>query len=327
MDNQVKILMICNDKRESDQLVPQLKRDNATLQIITSNEVSIEIYRSSPHIVIIFDHEDFAAVELLKYIQHEIDGAFSPIFLYLAYQRDFELLRELIREGMNDYFVLPEELPRLNTRLENVIRVIDEQINYQEETMVTGHALMKGEGKIYTFHSGKGGVGCSILSTLYAQTLKFESTADILFIDLNIQHGGAETFLGIERIRSYAELLPVMDKLNENHIRNVAVKEPYSDLDLLLSPQDAEIAEQMTDEHIIRLLRICKRVYDIIIVDIPTHMDAKNFAALEESDIIYYVKTLDTPSIVLFKRLQLDVDDRLQVVINRLERTFSIGCT
>lgn len=330
MDNQVKILMICNDEEECKQLIPKLKRNHAILQMITFSDVYKQINQISPHIVILMDHQELEAVEMMKYIQHELGFSFSPLFLYLAYQKDFVLLRDLFRQGMSDYFVLPEELPSLNERLEHAIEEMYERINsdVDENELATGHVFMKGSGAIYAFYSGKGGVGRSLLATLYAQTLQFESTAEVLFIDLNIQHGGAETFLGIDRIRSYAELLPVMDELNENHIRNVAVKETYSNLDLLLSPQDAEVAEQMTEEHVTRLLTTCKRVYDIVILDLPSHMDAKNFAALQASDIIYYVMTLDTPSIVIFKRvqdllkrLQLEVDDRMQVILNRLERT------
>lgn len=328
MDNRVRILLISNDYNRSEELILQLNTDNAVIQAITSNEVAREVSRVMPHIVLLHAYDGNAATELIQHIQQESIDNFQPISFYLADQQDFSLFRNLVREGIQDYFVLPDELDSLNNRLQQAIHAVTEQLTSKKEAIATDHALKKRKGRIHSFYSGKGGVGKTLLSTLYAQTVKLESTADVLFIDLNMQYGGAETFLGVDRIRSYAELLPVMDELNESHIRNVAVKEPYSKLDLLLSPQDAEIEERMTDEHITRLLRTCSRAYDIVIVDIPSHMDAKAFSALEESEMIHYVMTLDTPSITLFKRVQdlftrlrLDTEDRLQVVMNRLERS------
>src|SRR5699024_8387516 len=227
------------------------------------------------------------------------------------------------------YFILPEELQSLNERLERVIHAVYEQLKYQSEAVATGQtqALKKGKGQIHVFYGGKGGAGRSLLSTLYAQTMKFESTADVLFIDMNIQYGGAESYLGVDIIRSFAELLPVIDELSETHIRNVAVKEPHSKLDLLLSPQEADVAERMTEDHETRLLKTCRRSYDIVVDDLLVKINSLTFTSLAESDLIYYVMTLDTPSITnfkrvqdLFKRLRLDTDERLEVLINRLER-------
>ncbi|TQS76386.1 AAA family ATPase [Ornithinibacillus gellani] len=330
MDTQVRILLVCDNKDLKNQIISYINRNDASLRAISTREIKTEIDRISPHIVLLADYDHAMDIEVVQYIQHEISDSFEPVFFYITNLQNFTLLRELIREGVNDYFVLPEELPSLKERLERVMYVVKERIKYQTEALATGQTqpFKKGKGQIHAFYSGKGGVGCSLLSTLYAQTIKFESTAEVLFIDLNIQYGGAETFLGIEKIRSYAELLPVMDELNENHIRNVAVKEPNSKLDLLLSPQDAEVAERMTEDHIIRLLRTCRRAYDMVIIDLPAHMDSKTFTALSESELIYYVMTLDTPSITgfkrvqdLFKRLRMDTNGRLQVLINRLEKS------
>lgn len=121
--------------------------------------------------------------------------------------------------------------------------------------------------------------------------------------------------------------MPVIEELTENHIHNVAVKEPFSKLDLLLSPEDAEIAEKISEDHIVKLLRTCRRAYDFVIVDLPSNMDSLTFAALEESELINYVMNLDTPSMRtyknvmdLYKRLRMDTEGRLQIVLNGIDR-------
>lgn len=322
----VKLLLVCDDQQTREYLIQQIYLPHTTIHSTTSENVKKEIDRINPQIALIVDPKDNIGLELVQYIHTEMGDDYTPLLLYIAHEQNFSLLRSLIRTGVNDYFIIPDEIVNLTDRLNKMVHVLREQSSTQEQ-VVAGQALKKGKGQIHTFYSAKGGVGCSLISTLYAQTMKFESTADVLFVDLNLQYGGAEKFLGIESGRSLADLLPVINELNENHIHNVIVKEPFSKMDLLLSPRDAEVAEQITEEHIIKLLRTCRRTYDIIVVDIPSVMDTITYAALEEAEIINYVMSLDTPSIStykqvtdLFKKLRLDVEGRLQILVNRVEK-------
>ncbi|RLL46513.1 pilus assembly protein CpaE [Oceanobacillus piezotolerans] len=323
----IEILLVCEDEQVKNQLSKQSFADEIDLYTVSHNQAIKEMVKTLPDILLIVDSEDFPSMEFIQQIQSELNSSYSPVILYISYKENFIMLRDLIRIGVNDYFVLPDEIITLNERLIRMKRVLQEQKISKNEAVATTQALKKGGGQIYSFFSGKGGVGCSLLSTLYSQTMKFESTAEVLFIDLNLQYGGGDTYLGIESERSIADLIPVMNELNEQHIHNVVVKEPHSGLDLLLSPQDGEIAESIHEDHVIKLLRTCRRAYDFIIIDLPSHIDPVTFAALGESDLINYVMTLDTPSLRiyknvndLFQKLRLETKGRLQLVINGIEK-------
>ena len=62
----------------------------------------------------------------------------------------------------------------------------------------------------------------------FAQTMKLETTAEVILIDLNGQYGGVETMFSIESNRSLADLIPVIGELNESHIRNVSKTQEHS---------------------------------------------------------------------------------------------------
>lgn len=154
--------------------------------------------------------------------------------------------------------------------------------------------------------------------------MKLESTAEIVVIDLNLQFGGVDTFLGIESNRSLVELRSVINELNENHIRNVVEKERHSGLELLLSPKDAESAESVTEEYVSKLIRACRRIYDFVIVDLSSAVTETTYTALEESDQIFYVLNTDTPSLqvfkhveTLFQRLNIAMDHRMKIIVNQ----------
>ncbi|MFC4558659.1 CpaE family protein [Virgibacillus kekensis] len=231
--------------------------------------------------------------------------------------QDFDLLRDLTKIGVTNYFVLPVEEEMLKESLNNLI-----ETRLQGE-LGSSEVFKRGGGSVFTFYSGKGGSGKSLLSTVFAQTLKLESTAKVLYIDLNLQYGGAETFLGLESNRSIIDLIPVIHELNEHHLRNIAEKESHSGLDVLVSPRDAEMAEKIDQEFILRLMRASKRSYDFIIVDVPTWMEERVYTALEESEKIYYVMNLDTVAIrvlknveTLYQQLGINAADRMELVIN-----------
>jgi pilus assembly protein CpaE len=184
--------------------------------------------------------------------------------------------------------------------------------------------LTWGRGKVIAFYSGKGGVGKSLIASTLAQTLQLDTHYSVLLVDLNVQYGGLETYLHMEGQRHLYDLTPVLHELNDNHIRNVTVVEPHSQLEILLSPMNAEIGEKITEEHVERLLRAARLYYDYVLIDLPTEMTVLTYTALEEADHIYYVLYPDIPSLAvfgrvtrLFSQLGMDPMDRLQFLFNR----------
>jgi pilus assembly protein CpaE len=293
------------------------------VQYTTSLEVKKEIDRIGPDIVLLVQPEDGSGVELVQYIQAELP---EGIVIFLTEEQDFVLLRDVVRAGAIEYIVMPDELALLTDRLEKISELAQIQ-QRKKGANASGKALVRGRGKVYSFYSGKGGSGRTLLATGFAQALKLESTASVLLIDLNLQYGGVETFLSLDNNRTLADLMPVMHEMNENHIRNVAQRELHSKLEVLVSPRDAEIAEQIPEEFITRLIRASRRSYDFVIVDLPSHMNELTYAALTESDLICYVMNLDTPSVQiyrlaeeLFRRLRIDTAGRLEVVVNQVGR-------
>ncbi|MEC5424948.1 AAA family ATPase [Virgibacillus sp. C22-A2] len=279
----------------------------------------VEAYELKKHdaqLILILNSEDNSAVDDAQLVLSEFPNAY---IICVNTGEDFTVLRGLIRLGISDYYVFPGEEILFKERLYALAKKASSLMDRTSET----DTFKRGGGKVFAFYSGSGGTGKSLISTAFSQTIKLESTANVLYIDLNFQYGGAETFLGLDSSRSIIDLIPVIDELNEHHIRNVAEIEKNSNLHVLVSPRDAEMAEKITEDVILRLLRASKRSYDFIIVDLPVWMDERVFAALEEAHRIYYVMNIDTVAIRvlknverLFQRLGIITKDRLELVMN-----------
>ncbi|MDH5164172.1 AAA family ATPase [Heyndrickxia oleronia] len=309
-------IVIIGEENDQYKLVAESIVESFEVQLIETRYVRNEVKKQELNIAILLKSKTENPIDTIHYMRKENPNL---TILFIHDSQDFELYRDVIRAGATDFLVIPDELPLLNDKLNSMVL----QRKTMTELAATSGTFQRGSGQVFAFYSGKGGSGKTFLSSLFAQTLKLESTAQVLYIDLNLQYGGAETFLGMESSRSIIDLKPVIREINEHHIRNVAEKEPHSKLDVLLSPRDAELAESIDAEFIESLLKACRRSYDFVIVDIPSYMDEVGAAVLEDADRVYYVMTLDTPAIkglkhveVLFQRLGIITNDRMDIVIN-----------
>ncbi|RNB77181.1 AAA family ATPase [Brevibacillus panacihumi] len=321
MNTDMKILVVADYDSIQNLLRESLAQRN--VHYTTSREVKKEIDRIAPDVVLLVQPEDGTGVELVQYIQGELP---EGIIIFLTEKQDFALVRDVIRAGAIEYILMPDELTLLTDRLEKIAELEQHQ-QRKKGAVATGKAFVRGRGKVYSFYSGKGGSGRTQMATGFAQALKLESTARVLLIDLNLQYGGVETFFSLDTTRTLADLVPVINEMNENHIRNVSQRETHSKLEVLVSPRDAETAENISEEFITRLIRASRRSYDFVILDLPSYMNELTYSALEESDIIYYVMNLDTPSVQayrlvedLFRRLRIDTQGRLEIVVNKVGR-------
>lgn len=274
--SEIKILLV-SDHEQTLNFLKGLFDDFKDIETITPNDLETELDRISPDLIFLVESEEHSSVDLIDSI-HSVNPEIFIIFIALT--RDFDELRSITRAGVDEFFVSPDENTMIYGKRDSIVQAVIEAKRSKLETAVTTESFRRGRGKIFSFYSGKGGSGRTILSTAFAQTLKLDSTAQVILIDLNLQFGGVETYLSIESNRSLADLLPVALELNETHIHNVAEKERNSKLNVLLSPRDVAVAEEISREFISKLLRICRRNYDFVIVDLPVIVDENTFSAL-----------------------------------------------
>lgn len=326
MENNLNIMIVSDEEALMSQLKTIAETKTSHVIGVRSNEAIREMNRELAHIVIFVQTDSDTSVEVVQMLK--IINA-NALILFIANETDFTLLRNMTRAGVDEFFVFPDESSLFSSRFPNIVKSYSAKKVANEETVST--TFGRGRGKIISFYSGKGGSGCSLLASSFAQTMKLESSAEVILIDLNGQYGGVETLLSIESNRSLADLLPVIEELNESHIRNVAQTEEFSKMEVLISPCDPEILETLNDEFVAKLLRTCRRSFDYVIVDLPTAINELVVTAMEESDKIYYVLTPDTPSLKIMKqyeelseRLGLVLTSRMEIALNKLSKDYEV---
>ncbi|GAK13690.1 AAA family ATPase [Geomicrobium sp. JCM 19039] len=233
----------------------------------------------------------------------------------------FEVTRRWMKAGVKDLLIVSKELDRLK----EIVQYTRDHVRFGGQ-----HAAaidLSNKGNVHAFYSSKGGSGKTLLSTMVAQCLKVEHNSKVIMIDLNAQFGGLEVILGLNHSRSYVDLLPVLNELSIHHIQNITATEERTGLDVLLGPSNPETAEQVDDELIARMIRICQEHYDHVVIDMPSDLNSLSFTALNESKNIYYVLTPDSlglrslkHAITVFERFQIGKRQHLSLILNRVHQ-------
>lgn len=327
MGKQNKLLIVTDDATQAEDLRLKVSKDFPQTEHITVSEVRREIARLQPDIILICDSKDgTGVVQLLPYISKEVPEALA---IYLTENHDPIRTRDMHRAGIFDVLFLPDEINALEDVLTRAVRAQQKRAESKDEIEAS---FSWANGQVVAFYSGKGGSGRSLIASTLAQTIGLDSNNSVLLVDLNLQYGGIETYLRTEGSRTLHDLTPVLQELNDNHIRSVTQVEPRSQVEVLPSPADAEIAEQITEEHVVRLLRTARLYYDYILVDLPTEMTLLNHAVLEEADHILYTMIPDALSmrvlgtvLDLFSKLSVNPSGRLNIVLNRMSREVELS--
>jgi pilus assembly protein CpaE len=143
--------------------------------------------------------------------------------------------------------------------------------------------------RLFVFHSGKGGVGRTTIAYNAAVALGSTSGLRVVLIDGNLQFGDLRGLLRVPETVPSVLQLPT-DRITESDLQAVLWRDP-SGIDILLAPPRVEQAEMVTPRDVAKVLSLLRRVYNVIIVDVPTAISDVMLAYLDEADAIIVLIT------------------------------------
>jgi len=183
----------------------------------------------------------------------------------------------------------------------------------------------KKRGRVISVFSSKGGTGTTFVATNVAASLR----APTVLVDLNLHAGDLGLFLGVEPKFSVADLIENRQRIDDQLLRSYLT--PHSErLSLLAAPREADAADDIEAEHVFQVLEILRERHEYVVVDPQHTFDSITLAALDQSDDIVLVLTLDIPAIRSTQRA-LQIFDRLgyprhklHVVVNRFSKQIDL---
>jgi len=225
-----------------------------------------------------------------------------------------DLIIRSMRAGANEFLRIPISTEELRTVLDRISDFSTTQVE-----------APKKKGKMIAVFSSKGGCGTSFIATNLAAVM----SAKTCLVDLNLQAGDLPLFLGVEAKYSIADMVEKRSRLDDELIASLVT--PHSSkLSLLAAPKEADSADEIEPQHIFEVLQKLRESYEYIVLDPQHTFDSITLAALDQSDEIVLVLTLDIPAIRSTQRA-LEIFDRLgyprkkvRIVVNRWSKQIDL---
>ncbi len=150
-------------------------------------------------------------------------------------------------------------------------------------------------GHLVTVFSTKGGVGKSLLATNIAVSLADDDNS-VCLVDLDVNNGDVAIMLQLTPMRTLSDLPALNGEIDMDGIETLMT--PYSKtLGVVAAPVHLDASDEASNEDIGKLLDLLVRVYDYVVVDTSGVFDDHALLALDRTDTLVLVGTLDIPAL------------------------------
>lgn len=249
--------------------------------------------------------ESLPPIEALTQRRPDID------VLLVSSETSSAFLMQAMRAGVRE--VLPA--PASDAALQGVL----ERMLFKRNQL----AGMRGDGKVLVFISCKGGAGATFIAANLAYALASSRACRVALIDLNLQFGDAVMFVSDHPPPSnLGEVAREIHRLDASML-SAAMLEVRPGFHVLASPDDPAHAPDVKREHVEAIIRLARRNYDFVVVDVARTLDVLSLQALDMADLIFPVVQLTLPFVRDSKRLvslfqSLDYPpERIRMIVNR----------
>jgi len=239
--------------------------------------------------------------------------------ILVAAELSTSLLQQALRAGIRDVLAAPADTGQL---LESVARV-GETLTAVPGSGVPVDGDESGAGRVITVSSTKGGAGKSVVATNLAVMLARRATGPVVLLDADLQFGDVAVLLKMAPQHTIVDAVGAMHRLDGSLMQSLLTRHEPSGLLVLPAPIEPSFADQVTADHILRIVEVLRTFCEFVIVDTPAQFNDVVLSLIEHSDDVLLVAGMDIPNIKNVKlglqtlRLLSIASTKLRLVLNR----------
>ncbi|TYQ12970.1 UNVERIFIED_CONTAM: pilus assembly protein CpaE [Acetivibrio alkalicellulosi] len=245
--------------------------------------------------------------------------------IMMSVQGETEYLRKAMSAGARDFLNKPFSSDDL---INTILKAYDmESQRKQHSKVATVQENVK--SKVISVFSTKGGVGKTTIASNVAVSLARTTKKRVALVDLDLQFGDVAIMLNASVKNTISDIIKEINVLDVDVMEDYLVTH-FSGVRVLPAPVKPEYAEYITSSHVERIINTLKENYHYVIVDSSANFHETVLAALDMSDKILFVSTLDLPTIKNVKS-GLDVmetlrysKEKVRIVLNKASEQFGI---
>ncbi|KRF07409.1 hypothetical protein ASG88_00730 [Nocardioides sp. Soil777] len=258
--------------------------------------------------------------------------------ILLRHGVDSETLTVALRSGMREV-VEARDLAGLTTavhRARSVAKEISQTL--EDEAKAAANAAMAQaaaaqaaaqaaadapQGKVITVFSTKGGVGKSLVATNLGVALS-DAGHRVCLVDLDVNSGDVAIMLQLNPTRTINDLVAFNGQIDEDSLATILTT--ASDrLSLMAAPVRLDSPDHAAATDVGLMIETLKGMFDFIVVDTSGVFDDHALTALDRTDSIVLVGTLDIPALKALKLATGTLDllnfgrEKWKFVLNRAD--------
>lgn len=328
MKKKVRVVIIDDSvhTRESIAILLSLEKDVEVVGEGENGVQAIELARELKPDIILMDI-NMPIMDGMKATQAITAEGLDSSIIIMSIQGDKEYLKRAMTAGARDYIMKPFDTRELMDMMFHIYETDQKRRKKYTENI----GVEKVPTKIISLFSTKGGVGKTTIATNLAVSIANTTKKKVALLDFNLQFGDAAISLDVYVKNTIGELIKDMHNIEqEPDLIEEYMLLHYSGVKVLAAPTKPEYAEYITPEHIKKIIQVLMGRYHYIIIDNPQSFQDTVLCALDSSDIILYVSTLDLPTIKNTK-VGLEVmqslnysKEKVKVIINKSNEKLGI---
>lgn len=236
---------------------------------------------------------------------------------------DSDALAQALRSGMSEV-VATDDVDALRDavrRAHDLARDMALALAHATAPVTTVTGAPRPTGSLLTVFSTKGGVGKSLVATNLAVALADQGQR-VCIVDLDVQGGDVAIMLQLTPAHTLGDLSRIHGGIDASGVESLLT--PHSDgLSVLAAP--TMLGAPVPAESIGAVLGVLKGLFDVVVVDTSGAFDDYSLHALDHSELLVLVGTLDIPALKSLKLATGTLDllnlprERWRLVLNRAD--------
>ncbi len=233
----------------------------------------------------------------------------SPIFVVAADPRP-EHIVEVMKAGAAEFFFSPLDPQKLKGAVEKV----------RAQWVRPGRST---KGSLYSFISSKGGLGSTVIAVNTAAALAMRRKGGVALMDMSLESGDISALLDVVPATTIADIRKNYHRLDFALLQGAMVKH-LTGLNLLAAPKSPEDSENIRAEHVEKVFRLAKNLFESVIVDCTSmSVNDCSLEVFKASEKVFVLTDLSVPAIRNASRLMELMQKKgiaptkIEVVVNR----------
>lgn len=332
----VRVLIADSDEKDRQDLISLLEGDRDIDVIGEAGKVS-EVLELMPAL-----NPEILIMDVKLADSEAVTAAADIIFHYpwvqvilLSEQEDYSLLKKAMQAGVRELMLRPMQAQELISRVKQLAEAYRRTIKsrkdavefYQDSRPSNNKQQATQASKIITIFGNKGGIGKSVVAANLAAAAASRYKNQVALVDLDLQFGDISLMMNINPRKTIAELMMESGELTADLLEEYLYER--SGVKVISAPHKPELAELVNSYGVEAMLKKCRQMFSYTFIDTPTFLDETTLTALEMSDLVLLLISLDIPTIKNIKKgidilEPLNLLPRTKLVLNRAS-SLSVG--